>query len=154
MNISNQQIVEVNIGGVIYTSTVQTLTKKGPHSKLAYLINRFLGKTTKTECDAIPLVLDSNKRVFVDRDGESFKYVLDYLRRPETDNMGCLGSASADNIKNWLIKIVPTPTDRYRLLLEAEFYGLDILVNELRKLQRPLKPARSNSRQEIIEVKI
>lgn len=138
----------MNIGGVIYTSTVHTLTEKWPHSKLAGLINRYLSKDMNTENIDIPLVLDSNKRVFVDRDGQTFRHVLDFLRRPETDSM------SAESKRNWFSNIVPTTTDRYRLTLEAEFYGLDLLANELRKLQRPPKPARCNSRPEIMEVKI
>jgi len=145
MSISNQNIIDMNIGGVIYTSTVHTLTEKWPHSKLAGLINRYLSKDMNTENIDIPLVLDSNKRVFVDRDGQTFRHVLDFLRRPETDSM------SAESKRNWFSNIVPTTTDRYRLTLEAEFYGLDLLANELRKLQRPPKPARCNSRPEIME---
>ncbi|KAK2712984.1 BTB/POZ domain-containing protein KCTD16-like [Artemia franciscana] len=65
---STSQIVELNVGGVGYTTTIQTLTKE-PES---YLGQVFRGK--------IAQIKDSKGRYFIDRDGVLFRYILDYLR--------------------------------------------------------------------------
>ncbi|KAK3579936.1 hypothetical protein CHS0354_020829 [Potamilus streckersoni] len=61
--------VHIDVGGVIYTSSLDTLTKF-PHSRLARMFN-----------GSIPIVLDSLKQhYFIDRDGKLFRYILNYLR--------------------------------------------------------------------------
>lgn len=146
--------VDLNVGGTIYTSTVRTLTEKWPNSKLARLVIRSTGdKKGNDIVDAnseIPLCFDSQNRVFIDRDGFSFRYVLDYLRRANDDTV----APSPDIGRSWLTRLVPVPSDRYRLHQEAEFYGLDSLSIELRRVEqstRPVKPARTNSRPDLIE---
>ncbi|XP_070195835.1 BTB/POZ domain-containing protein kctd15-like [Littorina saxatilis] len=61
--------VHIDVGGVIYTSSLETLTRFSD-SKLARMFN-----------GNIPIVLDSLKQhYFIDRDGHMFRFVLNYLR--------------------------------------------------------------------------
>lgn len=61
--------VHIDVGGTIYTSSLETLTKY-PDSKLAKLFN-----------GSIPIVLDSLKQhYFIDRDGGMFRHVLNFMR--------------------------------------------------------------------------
>uniref|UniRef100_A0A8C3U9T4 Potassium channel tetramerisation-type BTB domain-containing protein n=1 Tax=Catharus ustulatus TaxID=91951 RepID=A0A8C3U9T4_CATUS len=68
MLVSLSPIVELNVGGEIYTTTLSTL-KKHPGSKLAEM---FTGQPK--------LRTDSEGRFFIDRPGTYFKYILEYLR--------------------------------------------------------------------------
>ncbi|XP_032075988.1 BTB/POZ domain-containing protein KCTD14 [Thamnophis elegans] len=61
------QIVELNIGGDIFTTALSTL-KKYPGSILAEMFGQAKPRT------------DSLGRVFIDRPGTYFKYILEYLR--------------------------------------------------------------------------
>ncbi|XP_076637064.1 BTB/POZ domain-containing protein Ktl [Colletes latitarsis] len=61
-------VVELNVGGVFYTTALTTLTREGD-SHLAAL---FSGKT--------PVEKDAKGKYFLDRDGVLFRYVLDFLR--------------------------------------------------------------------------
>ncbi|XP_059140604.1 BTB/POZ domain-containing protein kctd15-like [Physella acuta] len=61
--------VHIDVGGSIYTSSLETLTRF-PESKLARMFN-----------GSIPIVLDALKQhYFIDRDGKLFRYILNYLR--------------------------------------------------------------------------
>ncbi|BFZ12623.1 hypothetical protein BsWGS_15662 [Bradybaena similaris] len=61
--------VHIDVGGCIYTSSLETLTRF-PESKLARMFN-----------GSIPIVLDTLKQhYFIDRDGKLFRYILNYLR--------------------------------------------------------------------------
>ncbi|XP_073517786.1 BTB/POZ domain-containing protein KCTD14 isoform X2 [Phyllobates terribilis] len=61
-------VVQLNIGGDIYTTTVGTL-KKHQESKLFEMFN------------GLPkLRTDVEGRYFIDREGKYFRYILDYLR--------------------------------------------------------------------------
>lgn len=61
--------VHIDVGGTIYTSSLETLTKY-PESKLAKLFN-----------GQIPIVLDSLKQhYFIDRDGGMFRHILNFMR--------------------------------------------------------------------------
>lgn len=61
-------VIELNVGGVFYTTTLDTLIKQ-PKSQLAAI---FTGRETVPK--------DSKGRYFLDRDGVLFRYILDYLR--------------------------------------------------------------------------
>lgn len=65
-------IIELNVGGMFYTTRLSTLTKD-PESMLAVM---FSGRH----------VIDKTKdgRFFIDREGSSFKYILQYLRDGKT----------------------------------------------------------------------
>ncbi|XP_013179147.1 PREDICTED: BTB/POZ domain-containing protein KCTD1 [Papilio xuthus] len=61
--------VHIDVGGVIYTSSLETLTKY-PESKLGRM---FSGE--------VPIVLDTLKQhYFIDRDGGMFRHILNFLR--------------------------------------------------------------------------
>nr|KAF7415518.1 hypothetical protein H0235_012110 [Vespula pensylvanica] len=61
--------VHIDVGGTIYTSSLETLTKY-PESRLAKLFN-----------GSIPIVLDSLKQhYFIDRDGSMFRHILNFMR--------------------------------------------------------------------------
>lgn len=63
-------IVELNVGGVFYTTSLSTLTKE-PSSLLGQMFSgEYSGKITK----------DSKGKYFIDRDGVLFRYILDFLR--------------------------------------------------------------------------
>jgi BTB/POZ domain-containing protein KCTD8/12/16 len=62
-------IVELNVGGVHYTTTLKTLVQE-LGSKLC---EKFSGKPNSVTKDA-------KGRYFIDRDGVLFRYILDYLR--------------------------------------------------------------------------
>jgi len=62
-------VVELNVGGVFYTTALSTLTRE-PDSLLA---DMFSGKTPSPPRDA-------KGKYFLDRDGVLFRYVLDFLR--------------------------------------------------------------------------
>ena len=63
-------IIELNVGGVFYTTSLATLTNE-PDSLLGEI---FTGKSQN------PLSKDSKGKYFLDRDGVLFRYVLDFLR--------------------------------------------------------------------------
>ncbi|XP_044756569.1 BTB/POZ domain-containing protein KCTD12 [Coccinella septempunctata] len=61
-------VIELNVGGVCYTTSLATL-RNVPDSQLAAI---FTGRQQ--------ISLDAKGRYFLDRDGVLFRYVLDYLR--------------------------------------------------------------------------
>jgi len=63
-------IVELNVGGVFYTTTLSTLTRNGE----SLLGQMFTGRSRE------PVLRDSKGKYFIDRDGVLFRYTLDYLR--------------------------------------------------------------------------
>lgn len=63
-------IVELNVGGVHYTTTLSTLTRD-PDSLLGQM---FTGRAKS------PVLRDSKGKYFIDRDGVLFRYTLDFLR--------------------------------------------------------------------------
>lgn len=87
-------IVELNVGGVFYTTTMTTLTKER-ESNLASI---FTEKSSSLERDA-------KGKYFLDRDGVLFRYVLDFLR-------------------NQALVLPEGFRERERLRQEAMFYGL------------------------------
>jgi len=101
MGEDQQRIVDLNVGGVLYTTSVDTLTKD--EGSLLFLM--FSG-------DPNNLLQDSRGRVFIDRDGVLFRYILDYLRSGEL--------ILPDNFQEFA-----------RLRTEAEYYQLKAAVAQL-----------------------
>jgi hypothetical protein len=91
-------IIELNVGGTYYTTSKGTLCSQ--ESMLKCLFH-------------FPLVYDQQKRVFIDRDGQHFRYILNFLR---------------DNY----IDIPTDPIVQNELLREAQYYCLDNLVQFLK----------------------
>jgi hypothetical protein len=102
---SSGEKVKLNVGGRYYQTTIRTLTKhsEGTSSYFKALFSRQwqLQKDPKDES------------VFIDRDGDLFGFILQYLRT---------GKISIDFDYDLL---------RQDLMMEAEFYNLHILVNLL-----------------------
>ena len=109
-------LVELNVGGHLYTTTLATMTKY-PSSKLSRSVASYFDDS-KEDNDIIPKRTDRKSRYFIDRDGETFRYILDYLRRSSTSG------------SNWIKNMIPS-FDFFRLRTEAEYYGLTELVDEV-----------------------
>ncbi|XP_028264364.1 BTB/POZ domain-containing protein KCTD21-like [Parambassis ranga] len=70
---SLQDPVSLNVGGEIYTTTLDTLTR----CRDSMLGAMFTGQ--------IPVLRDNKGNVFIDRDGKVFRYILNYLRSSSLD---------------------------------------------------------------------
>lgn len=97
------RVVDLNVGGVFYTTAVSTLVQAQP----SLLADRFSGRLD-------PLPKDSKGRYFIDRDGVLFRYVLDYLR-------------------DGRLSLPESFREKERLRLEAAYYRLDGLADRLRE---------------------
>ena len=69
--ISFPSIVNLNVGGQIYTTSLATLTKYSESMLGAMFSGRFAAQK------------DSNGNYFIDRDGALFRYILGFLRNGE-----------------------------------------------------------------------
>lgn len=96
-------VVELNVGGVFYTTTLATLTKCA-NSTLGQL---FIGKSQD-----LKLVRDAKGKYFIDRDGVLFRYILDFLR-------------------NNKLVLPENFHEKERLKSEAQFYKLTELLDSL-----------------------
>ncbi|CAH8576546.1 unnamed protein product [Heterobilharzia americana] len=109
--------VHIDVGGTLYTSSLQALTKY-PKSMLGKMFN-----------GTIPIVLDTMKQhYFIDRDGTLFRHVLNFLRTNK-------------------VNLDPNFTELDQLIEEANFYGLDEMINQLKQIKAKLK------RKEMYEIK-
>lgn len=112
------EIIELNIGGTIYLTIKSTLLSE-PDSLFESILNQ----------ESKPI--DSNNRLFIDRDGALFGYILDYLRN-----------------KNEFVK-PENKQDLIRLKNEASYFKIEnlakILENESSqvKIDIPTSPSQS-----------
>lgn len=95
-------VVELNVGGVFYTTTLSTLTKNGD----SLLGQIFTGKGNRS------ILRDTKGKFFIDRDGVLFRYVLDFLR-------------------NQKLVLPENFHERERLKNEAEYFGLADMVGTI-----------------------
>ena len=106
------KIIELNIGGTVYFTTSNTLS-----SEKNSFFETLLTKVNGTDQDDGTILKDSNNRIFIDRDGKLFSYILDYLR-------------------NKLSFVPPEHLNEInRLRIEAEYYKLDNMVKLLNEKQ-------------------
>jgi len=99
------EIITLNVGGKEYQTTKETLCKD-PESMLSVM---FSGSHS--------LLKDSQNRYFIDRDGELFSYILNYLRNQEL-------LVPLENL--FLVE---------SLIREAEYFQISSLVLELKTLK-------------------
>ena len=92
-------VIELNVGGVTYATTLGTLQQADSESPLAII------STMNTAEIRTLFGRDSKNRVFIDRDGVLFRYVLDYLR-------------------NRKLSLPENFAERDRLRIEADYYRL------------------------------
>ncbi|XP_074028081.1 BTB/POZ domain-containing protein Tiwaz isoform X2 [Leptinotarsa decemlineata] len=98
--------VHIDVGGTIYTSSLETLTKY-PESRLAKLFN-----------GSIPIVLDSLKQhYFIDRDGGMFRHILNFMR-------------------NSRLLIPENFQDLDLLLEEAKYFDISPMVRHLEQMKK------------------
>ncbi|XP_077864261.1 BTB/POZ domain-containing protein KCTD12-like [Saccoglossus kowalevskii] len=95
-------ILELNVGGQLYTTALSTLVKETDS-----LLGQMFSGSAKTGVQR-----DSRGRYFIDRDGILFRYILDYLR-------------------NSKLVLPENFTEKERLRQEAEFYKLGGLVKAI-----------------------
>jgi len=105
-------IIDLNVGGVQYTTSKDTLIK----NEGSLLCSMFSEDPTK-------LSHDSKGRVFIDRDGVLFRYILDFLRNGVT--------VLPENFQ-----------EDERLKVEAKFYQLDAMLEQLNLRETPFPPQR------------
>ena len=72
-NKSEDKVIELNVGGITYASFKSTLVDQFPNSKLASLVFQYLNQPSE-------VLSDSKKRLFIDRNGTLFRFILDFLR--------------------------------------------------------------------------
>lgn len=70
---ASHDLVSLNVGGEIYTTTLDTLTR----CRDSMLGAMFTGQ--------IPVVKDDRGNVFIDRDGKVFRHILNFLRSSSLD---------------------------------------------------------------------
>jgi len=97
-----EKTIKLNVGGVLYKTSLTTLVKD-PNSMLAVM---FSGR--------FELQVDEDGSYFIDRDGELFRYILNYLRNGEL-----------------LCSKVTLASVKEQLLAEAQFYQLEDLIHQL-----------------------
>jgi len=98
------ELVRLNVGGECYTTTRATLTRY-PRSMLGAMFS-----------GALPTSVDEHGCFFVDRDGSTFRHVLNFLRSGR----------------------LALPADFRQLDLlaaEADFYQIEELINEVSRLR-------------------
>lgn len=106
-SVDHSNIVELNVGGVMYTTTLDTLTKES-ESLLSSLFS---------DSSSSRLMRDSKGKYFIDRDGVLFRYVLDYLR-------------------NSKLVLPESFHERERLRQEAEYFKLPDMLKSI-SLSKP-----------------
>jgi len=113
MSVEALAVIELNVGGIYYATTPATLTRY-KDSRLPELLKSPDNVSGSGSDGTSPLVVgtDANGYRFIDRDGEMFRYVLDYART------GAI--------------ILPDGfAHRRRLLLEAEYFRLSGMTSGL-----------------------
>jgi hypothetical protein len=105
-------IIELNVGGFSYATSKSTFLSS-PDSMLARLVSGNL-----------PTATDNNGRIFIDRDGPLFRYILNYLRDKRLS--------------------LPENFDEYaQLRQEADFYQIDGIIHDIDDLISQQNPSSS-----------
>ena len=113
-------IVELNVGGVFYSTTLSTLTKES---------DSLLGQLFTSNSKSLQITKDSKGKYFLDRDGVLFRYVLDFIR-------------------NQRLVLPENFHEKERLKSEAEYFKLPTMVkyvNSLLAAQNKTKTDQQNA---------
>lgn len=121
----DNSVVTLNVGGSVYTTCKDTLTQiiGEDHSHLLRLM---------FTQENIPLQRDHNGNVFLDRDGATFAYILDYLRNNGKLNLCAFPIGNIGKM--------------HKLIVEAEFFQLKQLVQFYRMSKLPTFDAETASK--------
>merc|ERR1712117_97739 len=98
------QVITLNVGGTVFTTTIATLTKY-PNSLLAAMFNQ--------ESERPPARKDDNGNFFIDAEPEPFKFILRFLRRGKLSQY--IDGRTLEQLE-W----------------EADYYGLEDLLKLIR----------------------
>eukprot|EP01043_Picozoa_sp_COSAG02_P072373 COSAG02_NODE_13614_length_1372_cov_1.328358_1_plen_332_part_10 len=104
--------VRLNVGGTRYTTLLETLTRV-PGSMLTAMFGGLSTDTDDEHC-SFALPQDDTGAYIIDRDGQSFRHVLNFLRHDGPTQCSLPRSAE----------------ERSMLALEAEYYMLDELLDQ------------------------
>lgn len=99
----SNEIIEFNVGGSFYTSSRTTITSY-PDSMLCRLVS-----------GSLPSATDNKSKIFIDRDGPLFRYILNYLRDKRLN--------LPDNFSEYA-----------QLRQEADFYQIEPIIQYLDSL--------------------
>ncbi|KAI3384399.1 hypothetical protein SNEBB_006939 [Seison nebaliae] len=113
-----QRIVRLDVGGTSYTSTIKTLTTENG-SMLQKWFRAFHDNESNIDESGRFLKI-SDEKVFIDRDGQLFRYILDYLRQLD-------------------ISLPNDFQEMERLRSEASFFGLNRMVKIIDKMEKHKK---------------
>ena len=101
----NDQIVELDIGGTRFKTTICTL-RKVPHTLFDTIFEKKFEDIEK----------QADGSIYIDRDGTNFSHILNFLRHPDET-----------------ILLPKEEFIRHSLLKEAEYYKIDALIDFLDK---------------------
>jgi len=121
---TNMKQVTLNVGGEKFVTTWSTLTRINN----SYFTSLLSNNSWKQQ-------LDGKGRIFIDRNGELFTYILDYLRTGEID-------------------FPELDLYRPRVIREAEFYNLTTLALNLRKPSKNLDSKVNTPTKEMKEMQV
>lgn len=103
MKDERKAIVELNVGGSVYTTSRTTLLSC-PDSMLARMLE-----------SSVAIAVDNQQRLFIDRDGPLFRYILNFLRDKRLN--------------------LPERFEEYaQLYAEADFYRIDAIMSIMEHL--------------------
>ncbi|KAH3886473.1 BTB/POZ domain-containing protein KCTD6-like [Dreissena polymorpha] len=123
MKMSGSDIIKLNVGGKVHTTTKSTLCKF-PNSMLGAMFNGSMSPS-----------LDENGCYFIDRDGELFKFILNFLRSSK-------------------LSLPESFKELDQLALEADFYQITPLIECIELLKQPSPEKQVRVRYlEVIEVR-
>jgi hypothetical protein len=120
----SEDLLRLNVGGVFFTTTKATLLRY-PNSMLGAMFN-----------GSMPTTRDESGAYFIDRDGQMFGYVLNFLRSSQ------LALPDGFNLID-------------QLSVEADFFQVEPLIQAISeyKKRRQQRPVRTGCLLEVIEVR-
>jgi BTB/POZ domain-containing protein KCTD8/12/16 len=120
-NNNTNRVVDLNVGGHYYTTTLDTLCSESNslfqqlfHTSITDNESNTSSSSPSPSSSVPPLIVtkDSNNRIFIDRDGSLFRFILDFLRTK--------------------VLVLPENFNEYeRLKNEAIYFKLDSLIEKL-----------------------